>query len=126
MSKIVAPPIDEFKSRPRPLNLPYWIMCFLHHNRDRSVPRSEIVEAALNRLYSRNQIFEALRSIDKDIMIVNVGCWWESKDHIEFGKEIKRGEYWRWFDMTEEEVKQRQDDNLWFESLPDHRQKQTV
>lgn len=108
MSEIVQAPIQEFKSRPRPANLPYWIMCYLHHHKNRSVPKSEIIEAALLRHYSRDQIFDALKSIDKDIMIVNVGCWWESKERVE---------YWRWFDMTTEEVKAKQDDNLWFESL---------
>jgi hypothetical protein len=77
------------------------------------VPKTEIVEEALKRNYGRDQIFNALKSIDKDIMIVNVGCWFESKDT----KDLKRGEYFRWFDMTTEEVAQKQDDNLWFESL---------
>lgn len=111
---IVQPPVQEYKSRPRPANLAYWIMCFLHHHKDRSVPKQEIIEAALARLYSRDQIFEALKAIENNIMIVNVGNWWESKDT----KDFKRGEYWRWYDMTEAEVKARQDDNLWFESLP--------
>jgi len=62
----------------------------------------------MKRNYGKNDIYDALKSIDKDIMIANIGCWWESKE---------RAEYWRWYDMTTEEVKAKQDDNLWFESL---------
>lgn len=117
MSKVIAPPIDEYKSRPRPANLPFWIMCFLHHHRDRNVPRNEIIEAALLRHYSRDQIFEAFDYIRGDLYTAHIGNWWESQDRVE---------YLRWYEMTEEEANARIADRIWFEALPDHRKTVTV
>ena len=72
----------------------------------------------MQRHYSKETISAALNVLKNDIMVVHIGCWWVSKDTKEFGQEIKRGEYWRWYPITTEEQAKKIEDNLWFESLP--------
>lgn len=103
-------PIAEFKATPRPANCKLWIECFLYHHKNRNVPKGEILEAALARLYSRDQIFDAMNYLKKAFEKNHIAVFWEAKD---------RTEYWRWCDMTIAEHQARIEDNLWFESLPE-------
>jgi len=114
MSEIMQPPIAEFKATPRPANCGLWIECYLHTFKDRSVPKTEIVEAAISRNYSSDQIQAALNYLKHAFEKNHIANYWVSKDT----KEETRGEYWRWCDMTIEQHASRVDDFLWFESLP--------
>lgn len=103
---MIQAPVEEFKATPRPANCSLWIQCFLHHHKNRNVTKGELMEAAITRLYSRDQIYEAMKSLRNT---PNIAIFWESKD---------RTEYWRWIDMTQEEFDKHLDDIRWFDSLP--------
>lgn len=112
---MITAPVEEFKATPRPANCALWIECFLHHFKDRNVRREEILEEGMKRHYSCDQLFDAMNYLKTAYEKNHIACFWQSTDTRELGVDIKRGEYWRWCDMTKEEHQRRVDDNLWFE-----------
>lgn len=89
------------------------IETYLRNCRETPVQRSLVLDKALEHGFTKKQFWEAFEKITNR---VNVGTWHGTKDGRTWTSEVPTS-WVCWYDMSDEEIKSRQDDILWFSLL---------
>jgi len=91
---------------------------YLKKQQHQPVSREVLLEKAINAGYSEKKAKQVLYEIRDDEMLVNVGNWYGAKiNDRTHDKDQERTLWFCYYEFTDEEIKQRQEDIKWFNVL---------